>query len=104
MSHGAQSATPEAWDTLLNNYPEARNITNTNVMFKGGGQAIGNVEGDANYTIGDCEKERDTYKNEVEQLRLQLAAKDDLLAAKDTIIASKEETINLLRASYNRPN
>ena len=104
VRNGVQSAPAAAWDALLNKYPEARNVTTTNVMAQGGGQAIGNVEGDANYTIGDCEKERDTYKNEVEQLRLQLAAKEDLLAAKDVIIASKEETINLLRASYNRPN
>jgi hypothetical protein len=104
VSNGAQSATPEAWDNLLNKYPKARTITTTNVMSQGGGQAFGNVEGDAYYTIGDCEKERDTYKNEVAQLRLQLATKEDLLAAKDVIIASKEETINLLRASCDRPN
>lgn len=104
VRNGYQSATPEAWSALFDKYPEARNITTTNVMAQGGGQAIGTVEGDANYTIADCEKERDTYKKEVEQLHLQLAAKDELLAAKDVIIASKEETINLLRASYNRPN
>jgi hypothetical protein len=27
-----------------------------------------------------------------------------LLESKDAVIASKEEIINLLRASYNRPN
>jgi hypothetical protein len=104
IRRGIQSAPADAWDDLLKKYPESRNITTTNVMSQGGGQAIGNVEGDANYTIGDCEKERDAYKNEVEQLRQQVASQAALLEAKDVIIASKEETINLLRASYNRPN
>lgn len=103
IRRGIQSAPADAWDALLRKYPEARNVT-TNVMAQGGGQAVGTVYGDANYTIGDCEKERDTYKAEVEQLRLQLAAKDDLLATKEALLASKEEIISLLRGGYNRPN
>ena len=104
VRRGLQSAPADAWDALLNKYPEARNITNTNVMSQGGGQAIGTVQGDANYTMSDCEKERDAYKGELEQLRLHLAAKDELIASKDALIAAKDETINLLKAAYGRPN
>lgn len=70
-----------------------------NVATGKGGKAI-----QKNYNLSDCEKERDTYKNENELLKEQLASKDALLASKDVIIASKDDMINLLRASYNRPN
>jgi hypothetical protein len=106
VSNGAQSATPEAWDTLLNKYPEARNITTTNVMAQGGGQAVGTVHGDNHYTLNDCERERerDAYKNEVESLRQQLVDKEKLITTLESMVASKEEIISLLRGGYNRPN
>jgi hypothetical protein len=103
VRRGFQSAPPDAWDTLLNKYPEARNIT-TNTITQSGANSIGNVQGDANYTITDCEKERDAYKEQVEQLRSQLADKDKLIASQEVTIASKEEIISLLRGGYNRPN
>ncbi|MGI4759883.1 MAG: hypothetical protein ACRYF0_04200 [Janthinobacterium lividum] len=84
--------------------PSGQNQTNisgdkNNVATGKGGKVI-----QKNYTLSDCEKERDTYKNENELLKEQLASKDALLASKDVIIASKDDMINLLRASYNRPN
>lgn len=87
VSNGLQSAPPAAWDALLNKYPEARNIT---TITQSGANSIGNVQGDANYTITDCEKERDAYKEQVEQLRSQLA--------------DKERIIRLLEQSINRPS
>jgi hypothetical protein len=102
VSNGLQSAPPAAWDALLHKYPEARNITN-NTITQNGANSIGNVEGDANYTITDCEKERDAYKEQVEQLRSQLADKERLIASLEGAIASKEEIISLLRGGYNRP-
>jgi hypothetical protein len=114
VSNGAQSATPEAWDVLLNKYPEARNITNTNVMAQGGGQAVGTVYGDNTYsptTLEACQLELEQHKRDVaalrgenEQLKQQVAAKDALLASQEVVIASKEEIISLLRGGYNRPN
>lgn len=104
VRNGLQSAPPDAWDALFAKYPAARNISTTNVTATGGGQAIGNVEGDANYTIGDCERDRDAYKAEVESLRQQLAAKDVIIEGKDALLASKEEIISLLRGGYNRSN
>jgi len=103
VRNGLQSAPPDAWDALYNKYPAARNIT-TNTITQSGANSIGNVQGDANYTITDCQKERDAYKEQVEQLRAQLADKDKLIASQEVTIASKEEIITLLRASYNRPN
>lgn len=101
VSNGLQSAPPAAWDALLNKYPEARNIT---TITQSGANSIGNVQGDAHYTIADCEKERDAYKDQVEQLRSQLADKERLIASLEGAIASKEEIISLLRGGYNRPN
>jgi hypothetical protein len=114
VSNGAQSATPEAWDTLLNKYPEARNITTTNVMAQGGGQAVGTVHGDNHYSptsLEACQLELEQHKRdlatsrgELEQLRQQVAAQAALLETKDALLASKEEIISLLRGGYNRPN
>ncbi|WP_201980413.1 hypothetical protein [Hymenobacter rubidus] len=114
VSNGAQSATPEAWDTLLNKYPEARSITTTNVMVQGGGQAVGTVQGDNFYipnTLEACQLELEQHKRDLagvraenEQLRQQVAAQAALLESKDALIAAKDETISLLRGGYNRPN
>jgi len=101
VRNGVQSAPPAAWDALTNKYPETRNII---TVTQSGANSIGNVQGDANYTITDCEKERDAYKEQVEQLRSQLADKDKLIASQEVTIASKEEIISLLRGGYNRPN
>ena len=103
IRRGIQSAPADAWDALLNKYPEARNIT-TNTVTQNGANSIGNMHGDAHYTITDCEKERDAYKEQVEQLRSQLADKERLIASLEGTIASKEEIISLLRGGYNRPN
>lgn len=111
VRNGIQSATPEAWDALLTKFPEARSITNVTAH---GGQAVGTIHGDNFYaptTLEACQQELEQHKRdlaatrgEVERLQQLVAAKDDLLAAKDALIASKDDTINLLRASYNRPN
>jgi hypothetical protein len=114
IRRGIQSAPADAWDALLNKYPEARNITTTNVMAQGGGQAVGTVQGDNLYaptTLEGCQVELEQHKRdlasaraEIEQLKQQVAAKDALLASQEVVIASKEEIISLLRGGYNRPN
>jgi len=113
IRRGLQSAPPDAWDALLNKYPEARNITN-NVTAHGGGQAVGTVQGDNFYiptTLEACQLELEQHKRdlassraEVEQLKQQVASQAALLESKDIVIASKEEIISLLRGGYNRPN
>ncbi|MDO7851594.1 hypothetical protein [Hymenobacter convexus] len=102
VQNGFQSATPDAWDTLLSKYPEAAAINQSQVT----GIAVGVNNGVAahTYTMADCEKERDdaraerdALKKENELLRQQLAMQTELIAAKD-------ETLALLRGGHNRPN
>jgi hypothetical protein len=64
----------------------------------------GNIQGTSgstntvnNLNIDDCQRELEASKKEIASLRREL----ELQAA---LLASKEETITLLRASYNRPN
>jgi len=56
------------------------------------------------YNLSDCEKERDTYKTELDKAQQQVEHLQAQLATKDALIASKEETIDLLKAAFNRPN
>lgn len=57
-----------------------------------------------NYNLSDCEKERDTYKRESDDLRAHLETQKHLLDTKDALIASKEELLGFLRGGFNRPN
>jgi len=114
VRNGYQSATPEAWSALLDKYPEAQNVTTTNVMAQGSGQAVGTVHGDNHYsatTLHDCQQELaqsqselTAAKIELEQLRQQVTAQAALLESKDALLASRDEIISLLRGGYNRPN
>ncbi|MGI4759581.1 MAG: hypothetical protein ACRYF0_02655 [Janthinobacterium lividum] len=71
-----------------------------NIVASGkGGKAILN-----NYTLADCEKERDTLRAERDSLAKQVELLHGQLQTKDALIASKEETIELLKAAFNRPN
>jgi hypothetical protein len=75
VSNGAQSATPEAWDILLNMYPEARNIMTNSVMNQGSGQAIGTNHGTINQefaTLPELEKH-------IEDKLTDFASKHDLV-------------------------
>jgi hypothetical protein len=114
IRRGRQSAPPDAWDELQAKYPEVQAINNAHVTAQGGSQAIGTNNGTANYhhtSLEACQLELEQHRRnlistqaELEQLRQQLAVKDALLESKDLVIAAKDETISLLRATYNRPN
>lgn len=97
VQNGYQSATPDAWDILFTQFPEATVITQN----QNAGNAIGTNHGTSTQSIGaggtDIERERDALKQEVEFLKAQLIMKDSVIAAKD-------ETIDLLKAAFNRPN
>jgi len=70
-----------------------------NVAVAGGhGKAIQN-----NYSVADCEKERDTYKAERDQARQQVEHLQAQLATKDALIASKEETIKVFQLTFKLP-
>jgi hypothetical protein len=62
-----------------------------NVIGTNNGTAIGSVE------LEDCKRGLNEAQREIEYLRGQLKMQESVLAAKD-------ETITLLRASFNRPN
>jgi hypothetical protein len=51
----------------------------------------------SNYSISDCEKERDIYKAERDSLTKEVGLLRDQLAMKDQLIAVKDEMITLLR-------
>ncbi|MGI4733837.1 MAG: hypothetical protein ACRYG7_01520 [Janthinobacterium lividum] len=57
-----------------------------------------------NYGLSDCEKERDGLRAERDSLAKQVELLHGQLQTKDALIASKEETIDLLKAAFNRPN
>jgi hypothetical protein len=111
IRRGIQSAPADAWDALLNKYPEARNTTNVTAH---GGQAVGTVHGDNHYSptnLEACQVELEQHKRDLasiraenEQMRQQIASQAALIASQEAVIASKEEIISLLRGGYNRPN
>lgn len=71
-----------------------------NIVASGkGGKAILN-----NYTLEDCQRERDILRAEHDSLAKQVELLHGQLQMKDALIASKEETIELLKAAFNRPN
>jgi hypothetical protein len=64
-----------------------------------GGKAIRNY-----YNLTDCERERDMLRAERDGLTKQIELLTGQLQTKDALIASKEETIDLLKAAFKRPN
>lgn len=83
--------------------------TSNTQKVKGNKNNVQNNNGDHatitnNVKLEDCKRDLAASQKEVEHLRAQLAAAEALAASKDVTIAAKEETISLLRATYNRPN
>jgi transcriptional regulator with XRE-family HTH domain len=69
------------------------------------GQSIGgtlNIHGIQ--TLDNCKAELTIALSEVSVLRSKLEAANTVIEAKNTVIAAKDETINMLRAAYTRPN
>jgi hypothetical protein len=57
-----------------------------------------------NYNLADCEKERDTLRIQFDNAQREIELLTGQLQTKDALIASKEETIELLKSAFNRPN
>lgn len=71
-----------------------------NIVASGkGGKAILN-----NYGLAECEKERDGLRAQLDKAQREVELLTGQLQTKDALIASKEETIELLKAAFNRPN
>lgn len=64
---------------------------NKGTVQTGDGSTINNL------TLDDCKNDLEKAQREIEYLRGQLLMQE-------TVLAAKEETITLLRASFNRPN
>jgi hypothetical protein len=57
-----------------------------------------------NYDLADCERERDVLRAQLDKAQREVELLTGQLQIKDALIASKEETIDLLKAAFNRPN
>ena len=80
-------------------------LTQTNISGKK--NAVNVAGGKANQTniiLSECEKERDAYKAQLDKAVSENELLRGQLKMQESIIAAKEETISLLRASFNRPN
>lgn len=82
----------------------AQNQTNilgdsNNVASGKGGKAIQN-----NYTLADCEKERDSLRAERDSLAKQVELLLGQLEMQKTIIEGKDQMLDLLRGGFTRPN
>ncbi len=89
-------------EPLLTDVPTQTNISGK----KSAVNVLGNNHGTAtqnNYTVADCEKERDAYKAERDQARQQVEHLQAQLATKDALIASKEETIKVYQFTFKLP-
>jgi len=68
---------------------------------------VGTIQGSVttnNYGLADCEKERDGLRAQLDKAQREVELLTGQLQTKDALIASKEETIELLKAAFNRPN
>lgn len=71
-----------------------------NVAVTGGhGKTIQN-----NYTLADCEKERDSLRAERDSLLVQVELLNGQLQMQKTIIEGKDQMLDLLKGGFNRPN
>jgi hypothetical protein len=97
----------ETGTTQTGNFNQAG--TGNTQKVKGNKNNVQNNSGDHatinnNAKLDECKRDLVAAEKEIQHLRDKLAAAEALAAAKDVTIAAKEETINLLRATYNRPN
>lgn len=85
---------------------DAPTLTQTNISGKKNAVNVagGNATQTNNYTIADCEKERDSLRAQLDKAQREVELLTGQLQTKDALIASKEETIDLLKAAFNRPN
>lgn len=90
---------PQTGTTQTGNFNQAG--TNIKQTTKGNSSNTQNNAGGGNtqnnLTLADCKTDLERAQREIEYLRGQLLMQE-------TVLAAKEETITLLRASFNRPN
>jgi len=83
--------------TQTGNFNQAGTSNKQTIKGNKGNIQTGDGSTQTNLTLADCKNDLDKAQREIEYLRGQLKMQETVLAAKD-------ETITLLRASFNRPN
>lgn len=84
---------------------EAPQITNTTTRIKKvSGGAVNSGTGNQVITLEACQQELELTKRTAADLQKENEFLRAQLDTKDALIASKEETIELLKAAFNRPN
>ncbi|RZJ93171.1 MAG: hypothetical protein EOO60_05570 [Hymenobacter sp.] len=85
---------------------EAPPVTNTATtrIKKITGGAVHSGNGNQLITLEACQQELEQTKRSAADLQKEVEFLRAQLVTKDALIASKEETIDLLKAAFNRPN
>jgi hypothetical protein len=87
----------QAGTTQTGNFNQAGTSNKQTVKSNKGNVQTGGGNTMNNLTLDDCKNDLEKAQREIEYLRGQLKMQE-------TVLAAKEETITLLRASFNRPN
>jgi hypothetical protein len=90
-------------EPLTGAMPPVTNTTTTRIKKVSGG-AVNSGTGNQVITLEACQQELEQTKRMTSDLQKEVEHLRAQLATKDALIASKEETIELLKAAFNRPN
>jgi len=85
---------------------EVSPVTNTATtrIKKVSGGAVHSGNGNQLITLEACQQELEQTKRDLASLQREIELLTGQLQTKDALIASKEETIDLLKTAFNRPN
>lgn len=83
--------------------PPVTNTTTTRIKKVTGG-AVHSGNGNQLITLEACQQELEQTRRTAAELQKENEHLKAQLQTKDALIASKEETIDLLKAAFNRPN
>jgi hypothetical protein len=88
---------PRTGPTQTGNFNQSGTSNKQTIKGNKGNIQTGDGSTMHNLTLADCQNDLEKAQREIEYLRGQLQMQE-------TVLAAKEETITLLRASFNRPN
>jgi hypothetical protein len=86
---------------------EAPNQNQTNISGKKNAVNVASGNGTAttnNITLADCEKERDSYKAQLEKAQREVELLTGQVETQKSLIESKQQLLDFLRGGLNRPN
>lgn len=88
---------------FIGDAPPITNTATTRIKKVTGG-AVHSGNGNQLITLEACQQELEQTKRDLAALQREIELLTGQLQTKDALIASKEETIDLLKAAFNRPN